>query len=67
MFNCFKSVRVSRDENVHIQLPLQQGQTGHITPGNNLMAVNQPDSELPKSYNFLFGIIQALKRQKAQL
>lgn len=66
MFKCFKSVRVSRDENVHIQLPLQQCQAGHIAPGNNLMAVNQPDSELPDSYYFLFRIIQALRRRKAQ-
>lgn len=29
------------------------------------MAVNQPDSELPNSYNLLFRIIQALRRRKA--
>lgn len=58
-------VCVSQEVDVHIQLPLQQFQAGRIAPGNYLMAMNQPNSDLPDSYNILFGIIQALRRGKS--
>lgn len=64
VFKCLEFVCVSWNEDVHIKLPLEQSQAGHVTPGDHLVAVNQPDFELSNSHNFLLWIVQVLKRKK---
>ena len=39
-------VRMSTDEDVNIQAPLQQGHGLHVSPGNHLMAMAQPDPKV---------------------
>lgn len=52
-----------RYQDVHIQLSLQQCKATHVTPGDNLMAMDQPNFKLPHSYNFLVWVIQVLNRE----
>lgn len=60
MFKCLKFVRVAWNQDVDVKLPLQESEAGHVTPGNDLMAVDQPNLKLPHGDHFLFGIVQIL-------
>lgn len=53
-------VCVARDEDVHVQLPLEQRQAGHVAPGDHLMAMDETDLELADCDHFLLGVIQVL-------
>lgn len=61
MLKRLEFVRVPRDEDVYIELPLQQRQAGHVSPRDNLMAVDQPNFELPDGHDFLFRVVQVLE------
>lgn len=55
-----KLVCVSRDEDVHVQLPLEKRQAGHVTPGDDLVPVDETDLELAHSDHLLLGVVQVL-------
>lgn len=52
---------VSRDEDVHVQLPLEKRQAGHVAPGDDLVPVDEPDLELAHSDHLLLGVVQVLR------
>lgn len=51
---------VSRDEDVHVQLPLEKRQAGHVAPGDDLVAVDETDLELAHGDHLLLGVVQVL-------
>ena len=53
-------VRVSGDEDVHVQLSLQQPQAGHVPPGDDLVAVDQADLELAHRHHLLLRVVEVL-------
>lgn len=57
VLECLKLVRVPRDEDVDVQLSLEQGQTGHVTPGDHLVAVDETDLKLPDCHYLLLWVI----------
>lgn len=57
-------VRVSRDEDVDVELPLQQRQAGHIAPGDHLVAVDEADLKLAHCDHLLLWIVQVLERKQ---
>lgn len=52
---------VSRDEDVDIQLPLEQRQTGHVAPRDHLMAVDETDLKLAHRHHLLLRVVQVLR------
>lgn len=60
MFKCLEFVCVARNQDVDVKLALQESEAGHVAPGNDLVAVDQPNLKLPHSDHFLFRIIQIL-------
>lgn len=63
-----KLVRVARDENIHVQLPLEKGEAGHVAPRDHLVPVNETDLKLAHSHDLLLGVIQILwQKTKTQL
>lgn len=56
-----KLVRVSRDEDVHVQLPLEKRQAGHVAPGDDLVPVDETDLELAHGDHLLLGVVQVLR------
>lgn len=55
-----KLVRVSGDEDVHVQLPLEKRQAGHVAPGDDLVPVDEADLELAHGDHLLLGVVQVL-------
>lgn len=55
-----KLVRVSRDEDVYVQLPLEKCQAGHVAPGDDLVPVDETDLELAHGDHLLLRIVQVL-------
>lgn len=53
-------MRVSRDEDVHVQLPLEESQAGHVAPGDDLVPVDEADLELAHGDHLLLGVVQVL-------
>lgn len=53
-------MRVSRDEDVHVQLPLEECQAGHVAPGDDLVPVDEADLELAHGDHLLLGVVQVL-------
>lgn len=58
-------VRVPGDEDVHVELPLQQRQAGHVPPRDHLVAVDQADLELPHRDHLLLRVVQVLRRRES--
>lgn len=54
-------VRVPGDEDVDIQLSLEQRQTGHVAPGDHLMAVDETDLKLAHRHHLLLRVVQVLR------
>lgn len=52
-----KLVSVPRDEDVDIQLSLEQRQTGHVAPGDHLVAVDETDFKLPNCHYLLLWVV----------
>lgn len=61
-----KLVCVAGDEDVHVQLPLEQRQAGHVAPGDHLVAVDETDLELAHCDHFLLWVIQVLSGNVGQ-
>lgn len=59
-----KLVRVARDENIHIQLPLEKGEAGHVSPWDHLVPVDQTNLKLAHRNHLLFRVIQILWGEK---
>lgn len=56
----FKLVRVARNEDVDVQLPLEQRQAGHVAPGDHLVAVDQADLKLAHGHHLLLRVVHVL-------
>jgi len=56
-------VRVPRDEDVHVQLPLQQRQAGHVAPWHHLVAVDETDLKLAHRHHLLLRVVQVLRER----
>lgn len=56
-----KLVCVSRDEDIHVQLPLEKRQAGHVAPGDDLVPVDETNLELAHGDHLLLGVVQVLR------
>lgn len=61
VLECLELVRVPRDEDVDIQLSLEQRQTGHVAPGDHLVAVDETDLKLAHCHYLLLRVVQVLR------
>lgn len=50
-------VSVARDEDIHVQLPLQESEAGHVAPRDHLVPVDQTDLELSHSHHLLLRVV----------
>lgn len=62
VLKCLKLVCVPGDEDVDIQLSLEQRQTGHVAPGDHLMAVDETNLKLAHCHHLLLRVVQVLRR-----
>lgn len=61
ILECLELVCVSRDEDVYVQLSLEQGKAGHVSPGDDLVAVDQTDLKLAHRHHLLLRVVQVLE------
>ena len=61
VLECLELVRVPRDEDVDVQLPLEQRQAGHVAPGDHLVAVDEADLKLAHCDHLLLRVVQVLR------
>lgn len=59
-------MRVTRDENIHVQLPLEKREAGHVAPRDHLVPVDQTDLKLAHGHNLLLRVVQILEGSKKQ-
>ena len=64
VLECLKLVRVSRDEDVDIQLSLEKRQTGHVAPRDHLVSVDEANLELAHCHHLLLRVVQVLRRNE---
>lgn len=55
---------MTRDQDVHVQLSLDQCQRFRFAPGYDLVTMGQSDAELSDRHDLLFGVVQVLKKMK---
>jgi len=60
VFKRIKPMRVSRDENVNIQLSLDHREAVRVAPRHNLMTMTQTDTEAADRHHFLLRVVQVL-------
>ena len=60
MLKRIKPMRVSRDENVDVELSLDHRQTVGVAPRHHLVAVTQTDTEAADRHHLLLGVVQVL-------
>lgn len=51
---------VPRYEDVDVQLSLEQRQTGHVTPRDHLVAMDETDLKLAHCHHLLLRVVQVL-------
>lgn len=60
-------VRVPGDEDVDIKLSLEHCQTGHVAPGDHLVAVDETDLKLAHCHHLLLRVVQVLRREQERV